>query len=349
MGLVVRQHTRTDTPYGLFLSGGVDSAVTLAMLREQNGGRLQTYSVGFPGSGVYDELDDARRMAERFGTEHTQVEVPEAELLREIPNVAAAVGDLMGDYASLPTMLLARRAARDVKVIFSGEGGDEVFAGYGRYRPHAVKRLRQRLAARASRKVEPLEGGIEFLRPEVAARWREATRQAPTPWGLVSEIAPGMLGRQLVDFRTRLPSFLLAKVDRVLMHHGIEGRVPFLDHRIVEFGLALPDSLKVRWRAGKYLLKKWAERRLPREALWREKQGFRVPIERILSAPVRAALAERLHGQHVLGELLDLERLDPVLATRQLPGDYALVVWRLLVLSAWHDSVMVMGSSARSG
>ena len=142
MRQVTREHMRSDVPFGLFLSGGVDSAILLALLNEHMQGPLCTYSVGFAGARMQDELGPATRIATHFGSRHNELRLGREQILGRLVHSTWASDDLMRDYASLPTSLLAERAAQDVKVVFSGEGGDEAFAGYRRYRPNLETRLK---------------------------------------------------------------------------------------------------------------------------------------------------------------------------------------------------------------
>lgn len=282
MAQVVDIHLRADVPLGLFLSGGVDSSLLAALISRRAAEPLRTWSVGFPGSGVHNELDAAKVVAERFATRHVALEVTARDMLERLPHAVWAADDLTGDYANLPLSLLAEKAGTEIKVVFSGEGGDEVFAGYGRYRVPWLKRL---LAAVR----HPGSGGFRtrgvfgrvgqgICQPELAqamAQWREPFIQA---WAATPQTWSNLMRRQYVDLAAWLPDDLLVKADRMLMAWGVEGRVPFLDHRVVEFGLALPDHLKIDARSGKRFLKLWGERHLPREHLWTRKKGFTVPV-----------------------------------------------------------------------
>jgi len=133
-------HMRADVPLGLFLSGGVDSSLLAALLAQRVNEPLRTFSVGFPGSSVHNELDAARRVAEQFHTRHSVFEVDADDMLNCLPRSVWAADDLTADYANLPVSMLAEQAGAELKVVFSGEGGDEVFAGYGRYRSPWIKR-----------------------------------------------------------------------------------------------------------------------------------------------------------------------------------------------------------------
>jgi asparagine synthase (glutamine-hydrolysing) len=268
----MREHMRADVPFGLFLSGGLDSAVLACQLQAQGAGRIHSYSVGYRGTAMAHELDEAQRVADWFGFEHHALELELDQVFARIPHSIWAADELMRDYACLPTSILAETAARDLKVVFSGEGGDEAFAGYRRYRPTALERWGKSL-------LHPGSGGFR-TRPQWSRRWMrrlfgpalanadgrarqpfiDAWQSTPSGWSDLQR-------RQYTDLVTALPDNLLVKTDRMLMAFGLEGRVPFLDHRLVEFGLSLPDRLKVRGRTGKWLLRQWADRGC-RRATW---------------------------------------------------------------------------------
>lgn len=283
LATVMREHQRCDVPFGLFLSGGLDSGVIAAKLAEQGVGRIKSYSIGYRGTRMADELNEAARVAAHLGFAHEPLAVELDELFRRLPYTIWCADELMRDYACLPTSLLAERAGRELKVVFSGEGGDEVFAGYRRYRPSLAERWLKGLIA-------PGSGGFRtrgqwdrrwvkgLMGPELQAAAGservpviEAWRSTPTCWSDLQR-------RQYTDLVTALPDNLLVKTDRMLMGFGVEGRVPFLDHRLVEFGLSLPDDLKMQGRQGKWLLRRWAEPRLPPDHLARPKRGFHVPV-----------------------------------------------------------------------
>ncbi len=277
---VMLEHLRSDVPYGLFLSSGVDSGVLLALVSELTGQPVRTFSIGYGDSG--DELGSASAIARRFGAAHTEIVLDRDAVFRRLPHSIWSADDLLHDYACLPTSFLAERAGRELKVVLTGEGGDEVFAGYGRYRRSPVQRWVTNLLA-------PGSGGFrtrgywrkDWTRQVFGAEMSAAAPSWRTPFVTAWQATPrtwtDVMRCQYTDLETYLADDLLVKADRVLMGFSLEGRVPFLDHRVVEFGLSLPDALKIRRRDGKLFLRRWAERRLPREHLWRRKRGFYVP------------------------------------------------------------------------
>jgi len=345
MSDVLREHERTDVPFGLFLSGGVDSAILASVLADRQPGRLQTFSVGFSDGGTHDELDDATRIATLAGTSHTALRLSSAELRERIPALAWSADELMRDYASLPTLCLAEEAARSLKVVFTGEGGDEVFAGYGRYRLHSPGR---RLRAALDRRGGGLRHRSDWHEDTASAVLGAALRQASAyrrdgiaqAWSALPSRLGHVRRRQGVDMLTRLPDNLLAKVDRSLMAYGLEGRVPYLDHRIVEFGLALPDALKIRGRTGKFLLRRWAERHLPRDHLYRRKKGFTVDIGSLLDSEMLTALRDRLPRNTGVREWMRPEGVKALVDRQISKGDRATEVWGVLQFALWHRFVV---------
>lgn len=344
---VMREHMRSDVPFGLFLSGGVDSSILLAGLARLRGEPTSTYSVGFDSPGMVDELPLAARMAERYGSRHHPIAPDGPALLARLPRSIWAADDLMRDYANLPTLYLAEQASRDLKVVFSGEGGDEAFGGYGRYRVNAFERFIKRLLfpgsggfrtggllrARSRRHLlgEALAEVSATVRDPVIAAWREA----PAAWSDLQRM-------QYVDLSTALPDNLLVKADRMLMVHGLEGRLPFVDHRIVEFGLSLPDALKTADGQGKVFLKRWAERLVEPELLYAPKRGFHVPV-RGWFEPELDRLARLMPSHPVLRAWFRSEGLRALFDEDRARGRLSRAGFALIQFALWHRVVLDEG------
>lgn len=336
---VMTEHMRADVPFGLFLSGGVDSSILLAALTRLRGEPVATYSVGFDAPDLVDELPLALQMAERYGSRHHPVAPSSADLLALLPACACAADDLMRDFASLPTLFLAGRAARELKVVFSGEGGDEAFAGYGRYRVNALERRIKALLRPGTggfRAGGELRGGARrILGQELRAALplaREPVRQA---W---AETPPGwsdLQRMQYVDLTVALPDNLLVKADRMLMARGLEGRLPFVDHRIVEFGLALPDRLKVGDGQGKLFLKRWAERLVDPQLLYAPKRGFHVPLRPWLAVGL-PVLLRRLPAHPLIRAWFRADQVRRLLEADARAGRLSRMGFALLNLILWH-------------
>jgi asparagine synthase (glutamine-hydrolysing) len=305
MESVITEHMRSDVPFGLFLSGGVDSAVLLAQLSQHADRPIRTFSVGFPGTSVKDELPLAQAISRRFGSQHREICPNARDIFQTFPLTIWAADELMRDNANMPTALLAQAASEELKVVFSGEGGDEVFAGYGRYRSSPLERWFKNLLNPGSvgfrtRGTFRGEWPRKLFTPEMRAQLPrvrqlviEGWRQTPPAWSNLQRM-------QYLDLTQALPDNLLVKADRMMMAWGLEGRVPFLDHRLVEFGLGLPDKLKVSGGVGKLFLKRWALCDIPEDYLFARKSGFSVPLGDWLDADLLSQLNMLLPEHPVL-------------------------------------------------
>jgi asparagine synthase (glutamine-hydrolysing) len=336
---VMVEHLRSDVPYGLFLSSGVDSGVLLAMVGELTGQPVRTFSVGYGDAG--DELAGAAALARRFGADHAEIVLDRDAVFRRLPHTVWAADDLLHDYACLPTSFLAERAGGELKVVLTGEGGDEVFAGYGRYRRSPLQRWITNLRA-------PGSGGFrtrgywrnDWTRRAFGPELSAASSAWRTPfvgaWQATPRAWTDVMRCQYTDLETYLADDLLVKADRVLMSFGLEGRVPFLDQRVVEFGLGLPDRLKIRRRDGKLFLRRWAERRLPREHLWRRKRGFYVPMRRWLHGEFLDKLAVRLPHHPGIQRWFRPEGVAALVREQQAGGNASRAIWGLMQIAIWH-------------
>jgi asparagine synthase (glutamine-hydrolysing) len=338
---VMEEHMRSDVPYGLFLSGGNDSAVLCAMLHKYQPQRIRSFSIGYTGVRMRDELSDAARIAKLFNTEHTEISLDRAAVFGRLPHTVWAADELMRDYASLPTSVLAQEAGRSLKVVFTGEGGDEVFAGYGRYHASAFERVFKNLVWPGSggfrtRGQWPSRWSKRLFGPELKAAHEAFREPYLRAWGSTPASWSYVQRAQYTDLATALPDNLLVKTDRMLMGFALEGRVPFLDHRVVEFGLALPDALKVRGRAGKVFLRRWAEGFLPADHLYRKKRGFHVPVGEWL----RGAFLDRLQGKLAANAAVrawfDTRHLPALFAAQRASGRSSREIWCLMQFAIWH-------------
>ena len=332
----VTVHQRSDVPYGMFLSGGVDSSALLALMRELNDEPVHAFCAGFSAPGVADERDHARVVAEAAGARFEAVEFAEDDFWRLLPAIAAAMDDPAADYALLPSYKLARLAREaGLKVILTGEGGDELFAGYGRYRRNA----RWRLFGGRPMRARGAFDGMDVLRT-YPGNWRAGIG--------VAEVAENRPGRtrlqvaQAVDCTDWLPHDLLAKLDRCLMAHGVEGRTPFLDPRVAEVAFRLPDRLKVRLGLGKWLLRSFVKRRLPSARPFSRKRGFTVPVAGWIAGRGRdlGPLVARQPGVREACRPGAVEDLFAGSGKRQ-----GRAAWNLLFFALWHR-VHILGLAA---
>ena len=316
----VRSHLVSDVPVGAFLSGGVDSSAVVALMARDTGTPVKTFSVGFDEDAV-SELPYAREVAKWCGTEHIELRVGAGDIhvLEEVLN---AVDEPFADSSSIPTFLVSRLARQHVKVVMSGDGGDELFAGYDRYLVDHRRRHLGRLADAG------LGGGLKRLSdalPEGTAgknllfnmslprmeRYLDSIALFPRR-ALDDLLEPGAhrfsfngalsggagldpLSRlQDFDLQTYLPGDILTKVDRMTMANSLEARVPFLDHPLIEFACALPPRLRLRGSTTKYLLRRVLQGRVPPVVLTRRKQGFGPPIDAWFSGRLSSFFHDRL-------------------------------------------------------
>jgi len=265
----VQAHERADVPFGMFLSGGIDSSAVLAAMTRLGNGAPLAWTARFDTGGV-DESAQAAGLARSLGAQHRILTVSEAMVWRHLPEIVACLDDPVADYAVIPSWFLARDARKDVTVILSGEGGDELFGGYGRYR----RAMRPWWCGGRLPWRRGMMDGVCTL-PN-GRKWRQ---DFVPPAGETR-----LKAVQRLDLSEWLPNDLLIKLDRCLMAHAIEGRTPLLDPALSALAWSLPDSLKIRGGQGKYLLRRWVEKNVPDAMPFAPKQGFTVPVGEWIAA-----------------------------------------------------------------
>jgi len=324
----VRSHLLSDVPVGAFLSGGLDSSAIVALMSRFQS-RVVTCSIGFDEC-AYDESTAARDVARQFETEHYEQTLT-AEATRILTDLAASYDQPFPDHSSIPTYFVSRLAARQVKVVLSGDGGDEIFAGYSRYLRHRVLQqmrrvipspLLNRFRGYTGKRLNSLPYRLARVLHQLGAGAREGYLHAltitdpPIREELFSDVLQHELAgydpldhfREIydrsplrdplscmlyLDMKTSLVDDILTKVDRASMANSLEVRVPLLDHKLVEFAYSLPENLKLRGDKGKYLLRGAMRRHFSEQHLDRPKRGFRLPIDRWLHSTL-APWAEKI-------------------------------------------------------
>ena len=336
-----RDRLVADVPLGAFLSGGIDSSLVVSYMAEA-GSRVKTFSVDFP-EARFSEGEHARRVAQIYDTDHEErLLEPEAEPL--ILDTVRYAGEPFADSSAIPTLLLSRMTREHVTVALSGDGGDEAFAGYDRYREAGS--LRRRLASPGRSPSERYASLMSHFSPAdltalctpdflagagpADAAWEE-TLALPRLGGVDRYLA--------LDTSTYLPGDLLLKVDRMSMSTALEVRSPLLDHRVHAFAATLPPRLKLRGRQTKWALKELARRRgLPEDLVDRPKQGFGVPVGAWLRAELRPWVEGLLLDGRGLGRGYFRPEAVRALVGEHLDGraDHTYKVWNLAVLEQWH-------------
>lgn len=329
----VRVHQRSDVPYGLFLSGGIDSSAIATMMSRLNERPVTAFTCGFEAEGARDERGTAERVAKALNLDWREVSFGEEDFWRVLPEVAWALDEPTTDYATLPTYKLAEAAKGTLTVVLTGEGGDELFAGYGRYR----RGLRARwLGGRAP---EPQVRAPHL--PDKGKGALERWRQVAQDWSVTYGSTP-LQGAQIADIKTWLPADLLLKLDRCLMAHGLEGRTPFLDDEVAGFAFRLPDKLKLRGKYGKWVLRKWLEGVCPQADPWAKKKGFTTPVGAWI-APRAADLGPKLAAHEGVAKACDVEQVGAIFAA----DENAPARWPILFYAVWW-SIHVAGMAPKA-
>lgn len=359
----------SDVPFGAFLSGGIDSSVVAALMARNLGTPLKTFTIGFK-EAEFNELDDARVVARHIGSEHHEL-VVEANAVTMLEDLVWYFDEPFGDSSSLPTYLVSKLAAGHVKMVLSGDGGDELFAGYTRYRKYEqLEQLRRRTlglagpALRLAGALLPGERGFRLgrigqrlgqpfpdrylsgvalntradlsmlLRPEVGDM---------DPFGSVrhhfqrADIESDMEKILAGDMATYLSDDIMVKVDRMSMATSIEARAPLLDHQLIEFCARVPYEYKLRNGTTKYLLKQAAARLLPAQVMQKRKQGFAIPVARWLREDLKDLMQETLSDRRfrergIFNEQGVRQCMDDHLSGRR---DCSEQLWLLLTYEMW--------------
>jgi asparagine synthase (glutamine-hydrolysing) len=369
----VRLRLRSDVPVGCFLSGGVDSTAVVATAARHTGGDIRTFSVGYAES-AYDERRFARIVAERWGTRHAELVVSADDASALLPQLGALLDEPIADMSFVPLYLLSRAARGSVTVALTGDGGDELFAGYLTMAaewwhnafaglPRAVRRGLRSLAERVAAVPEPLRDFLRTLEYPRAARNQALLgglppeRQALLFSPAVREALVGVDAYEDIDealgecpssdptdrliywyCKLYLAGQNLANADRASMAVGLELRAPFLDHTFVEFMGRIPSRLKLRGFHGlKQLLKRALADRLPPEVLARRKQGFRAPLGEWFRGPLAGLLYEVLApGRVRAGGIFNVDVVERLIDEHVRGAqDHRKVLWSLLVFELW--------------
>ena len=369
----VRIRLRSDVPLGAFLSGGVDSSCVVAFMAAELDRPVATCSVGFH-ERAYNELPNARRVAERLGCDHHEYTI-EPDVRELVPRIVRFFDEPFADSSAIPTYYVSQIARRHVTVALSGDGGDEVFAGYSR---HYLERLEHRLRramgsfgmallSKAAACLPPVKGRHTLQRLGMAPDAACASKHCGFLFdGMLKahlysdglrasclDYDPSAMFRAYynrcssgdpldkalyVDIKTYLADDILVKVDRMSMAHALEVRAPLLDHKFLEFTATLPSSLKLQGRTTKVLLKRILDGRVPAEVTTRAKHGFTMPIAEWLRGDLRELVEDCLFSPRSVQRGLFNQAMVRTFWTdhRTERRDYSHHLWLLMIFELWH-------------
>jgi asparagine synthase (glutamine-hydrolysing) len=376
---VIRRQLISDVPIGAFLSGGIDSSTVVALMQAISDRPAKTFSIGFSESS-YDEAKYAKAVAKHLGTNHQELYVSAEDALNVIPLMPSIFDEPFGDSSGIPTYLVAKLARQHVSVSLSGDGGDELFGGYNRYRwgtnlwrvislvprdlrrlaanilmsthpdtwnalgEHLPLRFRQSLIGDKLHKlacVIKVNGANQLYRHLISQQHEDQSiviggiQEASCNFRAGKNLIERMMLEDLIGY---LPNDILTKIDRSAMATSLETRVPFLDHKLVEFVLSLPQNMKIRHGQGKWLLRQVLYQHVPQHLIERPKQGFAVPLGSWLRGPLK----------HWAESLINEERLrregflkpEPIRKKweEHLSGqrNWQYWLWNVLMFQAWH-------------
>ncbi|MGB8953357.1 MAG: asparagine synthase (glutamine-hydrolyzing) [Candidatus Aminicenantales bacterium] len=373
----------SDVPLGAFLSGGIDSSTIVGLMRELGASPLKTFSIGFKESS-YNELAYARRVAEKFDTDHEEF-ILEPQALELTEKLIRHLDEPFGDFSIFPTYLVSQMARSHVKVILSGDGGDEIFAGYEHYQAQKIAgvpgvsglagvigRIVQKLPPSAEKKgvwnkLRRFSQGFAHPSDLRHLRWMmflsEEAKKTLYTEGLLERLGQSLDIRQTepfvslflrlgdfdpvnaelyLDLKTYLVDDIMAKVDRMSMATSLEAREPLLDHKLIEFAFRMAGKLKLHGLTTKWIFKKTMERLLPKENIYRSKEGFSIPVKHWLRTELKDFMLDYLHERRIREHgLFNFAPIKAMIdAHLQGKENYSHQLWTLLVFEVWKDNYL---------
>ena len=362
----------SDVPLGAFLSGGIDSGLVVALMAHHMSEPVKTFSIGFKDE-AYNELPYARMVAQRYATDHHE-EIVEPDAEEVLAELVTRFDEPFADSSAIPTYYVSRLARRHVTVALSGDGGDEIFAGYDRYLDSVLAEYTDRIPLALRRFVL---GGLSNVLPEgikgvKTLRYLSADKDGRYLMKMTSEISEKyhqvfssdlmrlahggnpscaflpylsrtqhldpVSRRQYADIKGYLPGDILTKVDRASMLVSLETRAPLLDHKLAEFAATLPVGLKVRERTRKNVLKTIAGRYLPTELIHRPKMGFAIPLDRWINNEWRELSHDLVIGSRAMERANFNPRYLKWIMAEHRSGrrNHSKSIWALMVLEIWY-------------
>lgn len=368
----VRMRMIADVPIGAMLSGGIDSSLISALMQRQSTKPVRTFTIGFR-EDHFDEAKHARQIADHIGSEHTEFTLVPDHALEVIPRLPEIYDEPFADASQLPTILVSAIARQHVTVALSGDGGDELFHGYGRYfDAHRIWRRIGFLPGNVRTKLAPMVnhfcqfssrfGNFGFRMGRLLKRiqaetfdefyvnllslsltsttfrdWPKGAPCAPTLPEIPQQLHEPAMRMMFIDQSLYLPEDILTKVDRASMAASLELRVPMLDHRIVEFSWRLPQHMRFNGVDGKVLLRRLLYQHVPRQLVERPKHGFEIPLNSWLRNPLRDWMVDLLDpGALARDGFMDVSAVTTLVGEHLTGrGDHGYALWPALMFQAW--------------
>jgi len=370
----IERQMMSDVPIAVFLSGGLDSSIIAYLMAQKRSAPIKSYAIVFPGDKLHDESGFSQKVARDIHSDHTEIVFDESSLLDVIDKVIKSMDEPIADPAIIPTYYLSKEAGRKVKVILTGEGADEVFGGYPYYQQFVdkwgyfaskklslvrtqMKMLKSLIkcgcpAGDATRLSSSKLSGFPYslpqsyllslvkesaLRPELAKVITNYEIHASSHLKNVTRLQKALY----LDTKLWLAEDLMMKLDKMTMAHSLEGRVPFLDHRLVKFAFNLPDTYKVGRACGKAILREAVKTFLPQEICDRKKHGFNVPLYLWFRGKLKTFVSDSLGAQAIrTSGFLEQKSIDKLIDDHMNRNiNAARALWILIVLCRWLEHV----------
>ena len=337
----VHKRLMSDVPLGVYLSGGIDSSSIVAIASKFSDEPINTFSIGF--GAKTDEFSYAKIVADQFQTNHQEIMTTDENILSILPKILWHLDEPIADPAIIPTYIMSGLTKKEVSVVLVGEGADELFAGYPKYKLFSpfFNVIPQKIRYALYQYSPPSN---VFDEKEQEALLLDRKFDQISPLRIEKQTMEIGLNKQLIDdIKFWLPEYLLMKVDKMTMAHGLEARSPFLDHQLVEFSAQLPENLKLRGLTGKYILRRSMKDLLPPSITSRPKKGFPLPLNPWLCGELYDMVIGKITGSAIVDQLFDKYQINKILNGYQNSYNpvskfrYTQQAWELFIFALWYD------------
>ena len=368
----VNRRMISDVPLGAFLSGGIDSSIIVALMTEVSDNPVKTFSIGFEEK-EYSELSDARLVADKFDTDHHE-KIVNPDSIELLPDLVWHFCEPFGDSSAVPTYYVSKIAREKITVALSGDGGDELFAGYLRYADRnqytsfkqIPRTIRERIIGPIANML-PIGSKGKFMLKEIgqlnqrerdeivdiyppikenlfSAEFSQSLQDVAPAWSSFNywQNKPNnsrLSAMQYLDTKVYLPEDIMTKVDRMAMANSLETRAPLLDYKVVEFAATIPPHMHMKDGKGKYILRKLASRFLPQQIISKKKQGFAIPRDQWFRGELNNYALEMFRSDRFRSRGYFNHKTIDLILNEHVKGkrDYSTWFWCLIVFELWHQ------------